>query len=97
MAHRLNSIRQVGDDAPVSRVELDDPDETESAIIQPTWTVDDWWAYARHSEVQAVAVRMDLSTAEEIWAPSKHVAHALRDCEFDPDRILVRRLPQAER
>jgi hypothetical protein len=73
---------------PVSPVELDDPDETESAIFQPSWTADDWLAHA-NSEVQAVAVRSDLSTAEEIWAPSKHVAHALRDCEFDPDRILV--------
>jgi hypothetical protein len=65
---------------PVSRVELDDPDETESATFQPTWTADDWLAHARNSEVQTVAIRLD--------PPSKHVAHALRDCEFDPDRIL---------
>jgi hypothetical protein len=39
---------------------------------------------------------VDLSTADEIWAPSKRTAHALRNLGFDPDRIIVRRLRPEE-
>jgi hypothetical protein len=77
-------------------VALDHPDEIEAATFQPSWLADAWLAHARHTEVQAVAPRVDLSTADESWAPSKRAAHALRELGFDPDRILVRRLHKAE-
>jgi hypothetical protein len=92
----LNSIQRVDEDPHVSRVALDDPERTETDIFQPSWTADAWLAHARHTEVQAVAPRVDLSTADESWAPSKRAAHALRELGFDPDRILVRRLHKAE-
>lgn len=61
-----------------------------------SWSQTDWVRQARRhpGSVQAVAPMLDLAGADDVWAPSKRVAHVL--AEFGFDQVTVRRLRVAE-
>lgn len=89
----LNAVTENGDDPHQLHVQLN-RSRDEASVLRPSWSRSRWLAYARShpADVQGAVPRLDLSQAEEIWAPSRRVADRLAELGFDRDRVLVRRL-----
>lgn len=89
----LNSVRARNGDPHELYVELEGRRD-DASILKPSWRQSDWLRHARRNphSVQAAVPALDLSTADEICAPSRRVATALIHQGFAPSRLRIQRL-----
>jgi hypothetical protein len=88
----LNSVEMPAGKPHRPRVNLERPDWVEEQILRPTRTAENWKRHERRGVVQGMVPRLDLRTADAIWAPNKQIARALLRLGFRSERVEVRRL-----
>jgi hypothetical protein len=82
----LNSIEMLADGSHQPRVSLENPAWIEEQILGTRRTAANWCRHERRGVVQGLVPRLDLRTADEIWAPNRQTARALRCDEGDSNR-----------